>query len=146
MPKQTKPPVSEKSTKAEILEAYNTLLSGVEGTEDTSERGMEEQKLVDQASKETVEKIVNDLSQVRLAANQSISQLTEKLTQEAERLATLTKAIAISQKELEDTQKVKLKAQQLFSLIEIQKKAEEQFNLEMSAKKQAWEEEKNMYE
>ncbi len=138
-------PVSERSTKSDILDAYNALLSGIEGKEEVSDKVVEEQKLVDKASQETVEKIVTDLSHVRLSANQTISDLTDKLTQESERLANLRKAISIAQKELEDTQKVKIKAVQLYGLIEAQKRIEEQFNQEMTEKRNAWEEEQKSY-
>lgn len=56
------------------------------------------------------------------------------------------KAITVVQKELEETQKVKVKAAQLYQMIELQKKADEAFTNEMTTKKLAWEEEQKMYE
>lgn len=148
MPRQTKTPdatVSEKSTKSEILEAYKKLLIQLkEKPEDETVK--EEKQIVGAAAKETVEKIVGDLSQLKISLSQTIGGLTEKLTTEAERLANIRKAIAIAQKELEDTQKVKITAKQLYDLIALQKKQETAFREEMDTQKKAWEEEKKQYE
>ncbi len=149
MPKHTKgttASVSEKSTKSEILDAYNALLASISGVDETNEVLIEEQKLVDHAAHETVEKITQELSQLRLLANQTVSNLTERLTQEAERLASIKKAIAIVQKELEDTEKVKIKASQLYQMIALQKKTEEELALAMASQKAAWAQEQKTYE
>lgn len=140
------PKVSERSTKKEVLDAYHTILAQVEGEigEDVMEK--EEQQILDTASKETVEKITNDLSSLKLSINQTISSLSERLTQEAERLATIQKAIHLAQKELEETQKIKVTAGMLYRLIEAQKKQEEEFEKEIEKKKLSWDEEQKVYE
>jgi hypothetical protein len=148
MPKHLKTTVlsvSERNTKTEILDAYKELLTDLtEKPEDESVK--EEKQVVDSAAKETVEKIVGDLSQLKISLNQTIGNLTEKLTAEAERLATLRKAISIAQKELEDTQKVKITAKQLYDLITLQKKQEDDFKWEIELQRKAWEDEQKLYE
>lgn len=148
MPRQTKPTtpqVTEKSTKSEILEAYKELLTEIQEAP-VDETAKEEKQIVDKAAQETVEKIVGDLSQLKISVSQTIGDLTEKLTTEAERLASIRKAITFAQKELEETQKVKITAKQLYDLIALQKKQEEDFKREMDAHRKAWEEEKRQYE
>ncbi|MBU3978952.1 hypothetical protein KKE68_04605, partial [Patescibacteria group bacterium] len=108
MPRKSKiiqTPVSERSTKPEIFDAYKELLTQVEEKPE-DETHKEEKQIVDTAAKETVEKIVGDLSQLKISLSQTIGSLMEKLTTEAERLAAIRKAITIAQKELEETQKV----------------------------------------
>jgi hypothetical protein len=137
--------VSEKSTKSEILDAYKEVMSKLtEKPEDETIK--EEKQIVDTAAKETVEKIIGDLSQLKISLSQTVGNLTEKLTWEAERLSSIRKATVIAQKELEDTQKVKITAKQLYDLITLQKKQEDDFKLEMDTQKNAWEEEKKQYE
>lgn len=148
MPRQAKtiqPSVSERSTKSELFDAYKELLAQLEEKPE-DETVKEEKQLVDSAAKETVEKIVGDLSQLKISLSQTIGSLTEKLTTEAERLAGIRKAITIAQKELEETQKVKITAKQLYDLIALQKKQEDNFKQEIDTQRKAWEEEKKQYE
>lgn len=106
----------------------------------------EERAVVDAAAKETVEKITSDLSGLKLSLNQTIAKLAERLTEEAERLATIQKAIAIAQKELEETQKIKVTAGMLQRMIEVQKQREEEFGKEVEATRRHWEEEQKEHE
>lgn len=148
MPRQTKitqTPVSEKSTKSEIFDAYKELLTQL-GEKPEDEVVKEERQIVDTAAKETVEKIVGDLSQLKISLSQTIGSLMEKLTTEAERLAGIRKAITIAQKELEETQKVKITARELYDLIALQKKKEADFKQEMDAQRETWEQEQKQYE
>src|SRR6266568_3367229 len=138
--------VTEKNTKNEILDAYHKLLT--EATSDTTEdeTAKQEQQLVDTAAKETVEKVTTDLSRLRLTANQTISSLTEQLTGEAERFATLQKAIAVAKAELEEVSQIKLRSGMLKRMIELQKQEEEKFEREMAEKQAAWLAEQKSYE
>lgn len=147
MAKTSPPSVSDKNTKTEILDAYKTLLGQLEAKPEEAGPVVQAQKtIVEQAEKETIEKIVGDLSQLKLSTGQAIATLTEKLSEEAERLAMLRKAVAISQQELDDTQQVKVTADQLYALIELQKQQEVTFTKEMEAKRTAWHEEQKAYE
>jgi len=148
MPRQAKtiqPSVSERSTKSELFDAYKELLTQIEEKPE-DETHKEEKQIVDTAAKETVEKIVGDLSQLKISLSQTIGGLMEKLTTEAERLAAIRKAITIAQKELEETQKVKITARELYALIALQKKQETDFKQEMDTQRKAWELEQKQYE
>lgn len=145
MPRGTKPAVTEKNTKNEILEAYQHLLAQVEG-ETVEEPTLQDQELLKTAANQTVEKITTELSQLRLTANQTISKLTEQLTEEAERYTTLQKAITFAQQELTEIHQIKTRAGMLKRMVELQKQEEEQFAKEMQERKQAWLEEQKNYD
>ena len=142
MPRAAK--VSEKNTKGEILDAYQQLLIQASAGEDAV--SMEDAAAVASASKETVEKITKDLSGFKLSVTQTISELTDRLTQEAERFATIQKAIAVAQKELEELVQIKVRAGMLKRMVEIQKEKEEDFEKAMAGKRRAWEEEQRLFE
>ncbi len=137
-------PISEKNTKGEIVDAYRELLAEVSGG--AGPVAIEEKTVMDQASKETVAKITTDLTQLKLSLNATISDLTERLIGEAERLATLQKAIAIAQKDLEETQQVKVRAGMLQKMLDLQKAREEEFAKDVSVKRAAWDAEQKEYE
>lgn len=146
MPRTPKvPPVTERNTKQEILSAYKSLINEV--SDGSPEEILpEDQKILDAAAKETVEKITADLSKFKLSSSGAISSLSDQLTAEAERLVILRKAIAIAQKELEETQKIKVTAGMLLRMVELQKQKEAEFEEEMSAKRASWELEQKDYE
>ncbi len=142
MPRTAK--VSEKNTKGEILDAYQQLLAQASSGEDAV--SPEDAAAVAFASKETVEKITKDLSGLKLSVTQTISELTDRLTQEAERFGTIQKAINIAQKELGDLHQIKVRAGMLKRMVELQKEKEEEFERETAGKRRAWEEEQRLFE
>jgi hypothetical protein len=148
MPKQIKTPakVTEKDTKSEIFSAYQELLEEINAPVEKDATLEQEKIIIDNAAKETVEKITTDLSQLRITANQTISNLTEKLTAEAERFSALQKALALAKKELEDIHQIKIRAGMLQRMVELQKLEEERFGQEMTAKRQSWDNEQKEYE
>ncbi len=142
MPRAAK--VSEKNTKGEILDAYRQLLA--EASVGELSVSPEETAVVSAVSKETVEKITKDLSSLKLSVTQTISELTDRLTQEAERFATIQKATVIVGKELEELHQIKVRAGMLKRMVELQKEKEDEFEKAMTAKRQAWEEEQRVFE
>lgn len=148
MPKTAKQisKVTERNTKNEILDAYQQLLDQLHKDTASDETAKQEQALLDSAAKETVDKVTKDLSQLKIVVNQTISNLTEQLTNEAERFATLQRAIAIAQKELEEKQQIKARAGMLYRLIETYTKEETQLEQEITSKRQTWLSEQQAYE
>ena len=121
MPRTRKDPtVSEKNTKTDILSAYHALLSEINAGSDEPFHTPEEDAVIDTATKETVEKLTSDLSNLKLTLNKTITDLTERLTGEAERFAT--------------------------RMIELQKEKEALFEKEMAEKQRTWDEEQRIYE
>ncbi len=89
---------------------------------------------------------MTDLSHLKLNLNKTITDLTEKLTSEAERLNILRKAIGISQKELEEAEGVKLRLGMLKRLVELHVQKEIELQKEIDTAKTKWDEEKQSYE
>ncbi len=145
MPRSAKS-VSEKNTKNEILAAYQELLVEVSGSATPSLEYQEEKSVVAAASGQTVEKITSELSKLKLSFAAAVNDLTDRLTQEAETLATIQKAIAIAKKELEETQKIKVTAGFLYRLLETQKEKEQAFEKDMAEKRKAWAAEEKAHE
>ena len=146
MPRTTKT-VTEKNTKQEILSAYQELLTEIApATPEDSARVREETALLDSASRETVEKITADLGKLKISFSQTISNFTELLTAEADRLAMLRKASTIAEKELEERQKIKVTAGLLERMITLQKERETVFETDIAARKTVWEKEQHEYE
>ena len=137
--------VSEKNTKNEILDAYQELLAQVQENLPISNTVVEEEALVTKAGSDTVAKIVEELTKLKVSLSHTISSLTDQLTAEAERLSTLKKAIAISQKELTETQQIKYQAGLLQQLIIVHKQKDIELEKEMSAKRAAWDGEQATY-
>lgn len=144
--KRSRKTLTERSTKNEILEAYHNLLAELGEDEVESLKDQEARTVAEAAASETVEKITTDLSSLKISLNQEITKLTEELTEEAQRLATLKRAIGIAQKELQDTQQVKIHAASLYRLIELKKQQEEALEKEMQTKRNAWEQAQQDYE
>jgi hypothetical protein len=148
MPRQPKATakISEKSTKNEILEAYQELMEQATVAIPEDETAKQKKTVVASATQETVEKVTTDLSQLRISANQTISSLTEQLTVEAERFATLQKAITIAQQDLAEMSQIKVQAGMLKRMVEVQKQEEEAFESEMAEKRTTWAQEQRTYE
>lgn len=139
-------PVSERSTKAEILDAYQMMLEQINTSPEESPQKKDEKKIVEKAKTETSQKIIQDLTQLKLTVNQTINSLTESLTQEAEKLETLRKAIELTEQDMADTTKVKVASENLYKLIELHNQKEQEFSEELRLKRQGWQEEQKEYE
>lgn len=138
--------LSEKNTKAEILEAYQIILEQVNLPQEETPKQKEDKKVLEKAKQETPDKIIQELTQLKLSVNQTINNLAEKLTSESEKLDTLQKAIASSEQELENTQKVKVGSENIYKLIELHSKKSQEFDQEISVKKLVWQDEQKEYE
>ncbi len=153
--------VSIKSTKNEILEAYNNLLKKVKTTEKEKPaqiREAEENKaIVNKAKEENEENIVTRLSTLKIDTAASFDKLEKLFLQEQRRLSNLQQAIDIETKHLEDLYAIKAETDTLATLILAQKDKREQFETEMSNKKDElnneifeiksdWEKERKTYE
>ncbi|MEK7578032.1 MAG: hypothetical protein AAB492_05515 [Patescibacteria group bacterium] len=144
--------VSEKNTKNEIFAAYQELLSEASSGVSPSFEYKEEQAVVATATGQTVEKITSELSKLKLSFAGAVNELADRLTQEAETLSTIQKAIAIAKRELEETQKIKGTAGLLYRMLEVQKTKEKEWaeeertHMEETERMRSREEEEYRYE
>ena len=140
---EAKTEVSGKSTKNEILRAYNELLTKIKEKKplDRQEEGKKEKeiKLVKEASQNSTEKIVKGLAEIKLEIGGALDTLEERLVKEFKKLTELQQAIEIEQKDLENIHEIKVCADGLAALLQAQREKRLQFDGEMEEKKNAFE-------
>ena len=149
--------VTEKSTKAEILKAYEALLKDVQGSKADVPKQVQEEK----QRKETLEKvsgvsgdgIVKSITALKSGLNNSLDEIMQNLTGEFKKLEEIRAAIAIEKRSLEDLYSLSANTDSLAAMLLAQKEKkenfeketkekEESFLKEMTSKKEQWEAEK----
>jgi hypothetical protein len=150
-------PVSEKSTKAEILKAYESLLKDVQDTKADVPKQVQEEKL----KKETLEKvagisndgIVKSIAELKSSLNNSLEEILQSLSNEFKKLEEIRTAIVLEKQSLEDLYSLSANTDSLAAMLLVQKEKkesfektmkekEESFSNEMAEKKEQWELEK----
>jgi len=154
--------LSLKSTKEEMLKAYNDLATRFqEKAANSSEKQVEAKKatesaVVDKASNYTVESIIKGLANVNIYVGKALTDLSRELTAEANKLTEIREAITIETKHLEELHDIRLAADTLANLIQnntqnkaaFEAESEEernQFAAEMAAKRAEWKKEQEAY-
>ncbi|MBI1954493.1 MAG: hypothetical protein HYS39_02670 [Proteobacteria bacterium] len=139
MKKEIVPEVSSKSTKDQILAAYQEVVKKLheQGTEKPQETKKKEEdvKIVSVASSHTQETLIEDLGQLKLKAIKQIDNLSESLFQEFEKLKEIRSAVSIEQQHLKDLYHINETAHTLAALLQVQNQKKEDFELEMEEKK-----------
>jgi len=126
--------ISPKSTKTEILSAYDELIAELN------------QQTPSQSSTTTLKPkssndILTDMSGLKIKVNSTITQLTDELNTKNDELSTLLNQIDQAKKELEEVQQIRVQAQTLQSIIELQEKQKQEFDNEMRENRLSWEQE-----
>ena len=139
------PKVTERSTKAEIMDAYQQVIMGldqVEVEEDGEQEKDEQRKeLVKKHSATTVEEVLKRLTDLKMAVNKAVGQITEGLMEKSEQLNELVKTIDLEEKYLSEVEQIKANVKSLKQLVKLQEQQRREFDKEMTEKRQAWEEE-----
>lgn len=147
MTKEAFPDVSLKSTKDQILAAYNQVLSKLTEKQSDSpqEKKQKEEKavVVEVASKLTSESILKDLSTLKLRSIQDIDGLSGNLLNEFTKLTTIRHAIEEEQQHLQDLYQIKETANTLAALIQAQAEEKETFEQEKVLKQQQFDQDMN---
>ncbi len=156
------PRLSTKSTKEEMLKAYNDLVSRFqEKLESASERQTEVKKVaealvVEKTSNYTVESIIKGLANLNIYVGKALSDLSRELTAEANKLTEIREAMAIESRNLEEIHDIHLAADTLASLIKDHQEtkatfeteraeAENEFHFQLAEKKFEWKKEQDAY-
>ncbi len=146
--KKTSPrKLSSTNTKQELLDAYNLLLEEVRNQKNTAMKPEEkrEEKTV-QAALASVENIsAADVDQSIAALKSEIgkvlSQISDNLATEFNRLESLKKAISFKEKEIQDLYQIDKTAETLAALIEAHNRAKDEFEEETAGRKAQLEQE-----
>jgi hypothetical protein len=154
--------LSSKSTKEEMMKAYNELLAKYqERAANVPEKKAEIKKsadtaVVERASTYTVETIIKGLADLNINLGKGLTELARELTVEASKLTEIREAIAVETRALEELHDIRLAADTLASLIQEHEQrkaafeeemavAEERSNNEMAAKRADWKKEQEAY-
>ncbi len=140
MTKEISSDVSLKSTKDQILAAYNQVLSKLNEKQidnpEVKKQREEKANIVETAAKSTSESILKDLSNLKLRSIQHIDDLSENILSEFTKLTTIRRAIEAEQHHLNDLYQIKETANTLAALIQAQAEEKEVFEQESTAKRQ----------
>jgi hypothetical protein len=149
--------VSEKSTKAEILKAYETLLKDIQRAKSDIPKQIQEEKqqkeILGKVSGITGEEIVKNIAGLKSSLSNSLDVMLQRLTDEFKKLEEIRAAIALEKKTLEDLYALSANTDSLAAMLHVHKEKKESFERnmketedafanEMADKKAQWELEK----
>ena len=147
MAKTTKVTARPKRSKAEVEEEFAEIREDVTAAREASSAKAEEQLTLREAevrqavSGLSMEGVVEKISGLGLEVSKSLSDLSEKLVQEVNRLAAVREAVALEQKEIERLHKIDVAATALDQLVQDYGRQKDQLAAEIAAQRAAWEEE-----
>jgi hypothetical protein len=136
--------VTPTSTKTEILKAYNELLGKIEESKQDNPKAEQEKKLkettVAVAAGLTDEKIIGQISSLKLNLNSTLDKIEDDLAAEYQKLLKIREAIAIEDQRLKDFYQINAGADSLAAILAAQKEKKEEFEREMTIRKSEFEE------
>ncbi len=136
--------ISSKSTKNEILEAYNKVLSQLADKKPEPleiQKEKKEKETIKRASLQSNEIIVKNISDLKMNISATLDNLEDKLVNSFKEFEKLHEATNIEKTELDELYEIKTNSHSLAALIAAQKEEKEKFELIMKEKKQDWEKE-----
>jgi len=139
--------VSEKSTKAEILKAYDALLKGVQSAKADVPKQVQEEKqrkeTLDKVAKVSNEGIVKSITTLKTELSSSLDEMLQSLSEEFRKLEEIRAAIALEKQSLEDLYSLSANTDSLAAMLLTQKEKKEKFEQEMTQKEEAFTHEMN---
>ena len=137
--------INAKSTKNEILDAYQETLQQLKTLKKTSrqevKREQEKQTILGNVLSQTTDDIVQELASLKLSLVKSLEELENQLLNEHKKLATLQQAIAWQSQEIEALHEIKVNTETLGILLHTQKEKKEAFEEEMREKRHTFDQE-----
>lgn len=137
--------VSLRSSKNEILDAYNELLAKIKelkiADRKVEKKKEDEEKIVESAIQSSDEKILKGLTDVKLEIVKRVDSIGEQLMNEHKKLSELQQAIEIEKKYLDEIYEIKVNVDSLSALLAAQKEKKAAFEIEMQEKREQFDEE-----
>jgi hypothetical protein len=135
--------LSTTNTKQEMLDTYNDLLTQMEDKRESD--ATPEQKIVEKATKQvvavadalTADTIISEISGLKAEVGKVLTNLSDRLEQEAGRYDAVKKAIIEKEKELAEIYEIQKAASSLSALIEAQNQKKDEFEAAMAERKDA---------
>jgi hypothetical protein len=137
--------VSTVSTKTEILNAYNELLQKIQETKLDNPKTEQEKKIkeatVTNATGLSDEKIIGQISSLKLALNTTLDKIEDDLSGEYQKLTGIREAISIEEQRLNDFYQINAGADSLAAILAAQKVKKEDFENEIITRRREFDEE-----
>jgi hypothetical protein len=152
MAKPTKPAVRAKRPRAEVQEEFSTIRDEVEAAKKIAELKREESLRQQEADVRaavdgiSVEGVVQKMSGLSLEISKALNGLSDQLTEEVNRLASIRQAVELEQKELQRLHKIDIGVTALDQLVQDYRLEQERQEAEIAAQRTAWEEESQRIE
>ena len=134
--------ISISSTKQEMLDAYNKLLQEREENREVElkpEERREEKKMkevLQVADSLSTEGVVGKISNLKLEIGRMLTQISDNLQEEVNKLETIKKAVQFKEKEIQELYQIEKSAATLAALIEAQNLKRVEFESEMTMRKE----------
>jgi hypothetical protein len=141
----SKPEITAKNSKSEILEAYEEALQALEEikklNKQDAKREQEKQTTISNASQNTANSIVQELANLKLEIVKSLEGVENSLLSEHKKLSVLQEALKLQGEDLEDLHQIKMTANTFEALLQAQKQKKEAFDKAMLEQTQSFEQE-----
>jgi hypothetical protein len=143
--KKDLPEISPKSTKEQILSAYNEIVERLQENQmespQTEKKKSDEKEIISKSSQASLEGIVSHLAGLKITLTKNIDTLSESLVTEFDKLTELKRAITLEQCHLQELYDIKETAHTLSALMLLQKEETEKFELKMKEDRAQFEKE-----
>ena len=142
-----KTPARSKRSRAETQKEFADIRAEVAAAQETADSKTEELSRLREAELRqavegiTVDWVVQRISALGLELSKALSELSEKLVQEFERLASVRGAVALERTELERLHKIDIAATAVDQLVQHYTREKERLETEIAAQRAAWDEE-----
>jgi hypothetical protein len=134
--------VSEKSTKAEILKAYEALLKNVQQAKADVPKQIQEEKqkkeILEKVAGITGESIVQSIAGLKSNLGSALDDILQHLSSEFKKLEEIRAAIALEKKSLEDLYELSANTDSLAAMLLTQREKKESFETDMKEKEVAF--------
>lgn len=143
--KKELPEVSSKSTKDQILLAYNEVVERLQDNQIQSpqeeKKKSDERDVINKSSQISSEGIISHLANLKVTLTKNIDTLSEALMGEFSKLSDLKQAITIEQQHLQDLYQIKETAHTLSALLLANKEETAKFSLKIKEERELFEKE-----
>jgi hypothetical protein len=145
---------SMKDKKQDILDAYEELLKKFKergmtakpAGKDADSKKAAEDAVVKKASSYSVENVVKGLADLKLDLNKTLTDLSNMILEEANKLREVQQAIAIEEKSLEEIYDIQVAAETLEMLIRTHEEKKKSLEEEITASREQWAKEQERHE
>jgi len=135
--------LSNKSTKNEILEAYESLLKSVkEQKREAPQKVQEEQQnkqIVKKSGELSNEQIIKDIANQKINLSSALDKLADSMVEKFREFSQLQEAITIQQAQLKELYQISVQTESLEALIAAHKEQKSRFEVEMAASHNSFE-------